>query len=96
MPPRRTPEQWQKLMEQFESSGKTQEQFCQSRGIALATFTMWRRKLKATALAPTAPAFVQVHLPQNAEVLPLESSEPVDLVVELPYGVVLRFRGLAR
>lgn len=93
MPPRRTQDQWQRLMEQFEASGKTQDQFCRSKGVALATFAMWRRKLKATALAP---AFVQVHLPREAEVLRPDSQEPADLVVELPYGVVLRFRGLAR
>lgn len=96
MPPRRTPAQWQTLMNQFDASGKTQEHFCRSKGIALATFAMWRRKLKATALTPAPPAFVQVHLPIDGGVLPPESQEPADLVVELPYGVVLRFRGLAR
>lgn len=96
MPPRRTPDQWQKLMEQFDSSGKTREQFCHSKGIALATFAMWRRKLRATALVAAPPAFVQVELPREAEFISAESHEPPDLVVELPYGVILRFRGLAR
>jgi hypothetical protein len=86
---RRTAAQWQALMNQFEVSGKTQEQFCRSKGLALATFAMWRRKLRSTALEPMPPTFLEVHLPGQAEVLPAESQECADLVVELPYGVTL-------
>ena len=64
MPARRTPAQWQRLMDQYEQSGQSQEHFCRVRGIALATFAAWRRKLKATSLATAAPAFVEVCLPR--------------------------------
>ena len=93
---RRTPDQWQKVMDQFASCGKTQEQFCKDKGIALPTFALWRRKLKAASLTPAPATFVQLHLPSTADPAPSNCTEPADLVVELPYGVVLRFRGLGQ
>ena len=96
MRPRRSPAQWKKLMDQFAQSGVTQEQFCRSEGLAPATFALWRRKLKALAPVQAQPEFVEVHVPRGVDLVQAHSSEPAELIVELPYGVVLRFRGLAQ
>lgn len=92
---RRSEEQWRKLFALFEESGLTREAFCKKNELSLATFDNWRRRVRAAA----APArFVEVRLPQQNA--PLQVEEPAslrgDLVVELPYGVVLRFRGLGQ
>jgi len=94
---RRTAEQWRRLFVEFDRSGQTQERFCAKRRVALATFAAWRRKLRATDLAPVGEVsgFVEVCLPGMPQPAAAVSSqiEP-DLVVELPYGVVLKFRGV--
>ena len=91
---------WAGLVAKFSESGVSREVFCREQGVALSTFENWRRKLKAAAAAGTdLPArFVEVCLPDPADgefrhVVAERSSE---LVVELPFGVVLRFYGVPR
>ena len=43
---RRTPSEWQQLIEDQRASGLTQKAFCQEKQIAKATFGYWKRKLK--------------------------------------------------
>ena len=38
-------EQWREIQQRFEHSGQTQPAFCAAEGLALSTFTLWRRKL---------------------------------------------------
>lgn len=45
-------------LERFERSGLSPTEFCRRRGIHLATFSLWRRKAKATL----APGFAEVQL----------------------------------
>lgn len=47
--PRRTPEQWQQLIDQQATSGLTQKAFCHQHDIRPATFGYWKRKLSATS-----------------------------------------------
>ena len=47
--PRRTPEQWQQLIEQQAASGLTQKVFCHQHDIRPATFGYWKRKLSAAS-----------------------------------------------
>ena len=42
---RRSAEQWQEILQRFEHSGQTQPAFCAAEGLALSTFSLWRRKL---------------------------------------------------
>ena len=42
---RRSAEQWREIQQRFEHSGQTQAAFCAAEGLALSTFTLWRRKL---------------------------------------------------
>lgn len=94
MRPRRTEQQWRKTLDKFDRSGLTQEQFCQREGLAPATFANWRRKIRATSLAPVQASFVEVCIPAQPTPLSQHGPEADELVVELPYGVVLRFRGM--
>ena len=41
----RSPEQWQALLDQYESSGLSQRAFCQQAGLSCGTFSRWRRSL---------------------------------------------------
>jgi hypothetical protein len=91
----RTPEQWKAVIVEYERSGLSPEQFCTQAGFSTRSLSKWRRKIKASSLAPASePAgFVEVCLPKRSEVgVASEESEP-SLVVELPFGVILKFRG---
>lgn len=81
---------WRETLRQFEASGLSQRAFCEAEDLSLSTFGYWRRKLEGT------------REPQEVRFYPLEflqggrEGEGVNLVVELPGGVVMRFSGLAR
>ena len=42
---RRSPEQWQDIIEQQKNSGLSQAAFCKNNGLCLATFANWKREL---------------------------------------------------
>ena len=42
---RKSVEQWSKLVDQFDSSTDTMEQFCQQQDLAMSTFQRWRSTL---------------------------------------------------
>jgi len=46
---------WQKHIEEWQQSGLSQQKYCGEKGIALATFGYWRRKLKTEQ--PEKPRF---------------------------------------
>ena len=41
----RSPDQWQALLDQYESSDLSQRDFCQQAGVSYGTFYRWRRRL---------------------------------------------------
>ena len=45
---RRSAEQWQEILQRFEHCSQTQAAFCAAEGLALSTFTLWRRKLDSS------------------------------------------------
>jgi hypothetical protein len=95
--------QWRRLSTQFEQSGMTRKNFCKQEGVALSTFDLWLQKIRSTPTKPV-PAlgrFVELCLAPSValEEAPAPSPRPAvgegpELVVELPFGVVLRFRGM--
>lgn len=55
---------WRRCFAQFERSGLSQIKFCRQHGIALSSFTWWKRRLKfGTA---DRPAFIPVQLKEEA------------------------------
>jgi len=57
MAKRRSNQEWQALLEQYESSNITQCVFCEQHGLSLSTFFAKLRKLQ-TAIRPTPVGFV--------------------------------------
>ena len=42
---RRTPQQWARLVEEYEASGQSQRRFCAGHGIGQSSLRYWRRRL---------------------------------------------------
>lgn len=51
---RRTPAQWQNLIEQWQHSGQPATQFCKDNEVAYASFCKWRQRLNGEQ-APVGP-----------------------------------------
>jgi transposase-like protein len=99
---RRTPQQWQALLERQAASGQSIEAFCRSQSLTTASFYRWRRQLgvKETAgpssRAPereSAPPFVDLGTLGADESESAADSGGWDLELALGTSVVLRLRG---
>ncbi len=86
--PRRTPEQWQQLIDQQALSSLTQKAFCQEHGIRLATFGYWKRKLSAASHVDQDTASSWIDLSALTASGELSGSWKIEL--DLGNGVVLR------
>ena len=90
----RSPEQWQALLDQYESSGLSQRAFCQQAGLSFGTFSRWRRSL----LADKPPAETTGDGPElfvelaNHRVGSPSASSDWDLELQLSEQVFLRLR----
>lgn len=47
----RTEQDWQQIIQAYEDSGLTQNQFCQQHHLAFSTFTKWKNQLSAGSLS---------------------------------------------
>jgi len=85
---------WASVIQRQQDSGLSQREYCERHGLALSTFTNWKNKLKKsnTAIEIFEPHFIELDLQTPVRPLPA----PEEVIVELPYGVVMRFRGMAR
>jgi hypothetical protein len=61
-----TASRWRLLIERQLRSGQTQMEFCRERGIALSTFALWKRRLKAPA--HNRSAFIPVQIQDESSV----------------------------
>ena len=92
-------DQWQQIMDHYHRSGLNQKTFCQQEGLAMSTFSKWRKQL---GLVNNRPA---VDTP--ADFRPLMSSPPLtvtaadeqprdhghwDIELTLGAGIILRLR----
>lgn len=99
---RRTPAEWQAIVERQTASGLSQEAFCASEGIALSTFARWKSRLAGALAArepdrsPPSPLFAELRLPAEPKARscgPATPAEPGwDIELELGAGVCLRIR----
>ena len=91
---RRTPAQWQQIINDQVIGGLPQKAYCHQHGLSLATFCKWKKKLAGhqhvddtRSVSPTANDWLEVPTPEN---------EPRDnrwnRELELPGGVTLRIR----
>ncbi len=85
---RRSRDQWCELLECFERSGQSREQFCLERGLTLSSFDRWRRQLGKTAaprqVSAGEPVFFELASHARA------SSGAWDVELQLDAGVFLR------
>jgi len=89
---RRTQTQWQQIMQEYEASGQNQQLFCAQHGIAMSSFSKWRKNLQASDNPmPTERAdklFVEIATADQGP----QSIEPWDVELVLTQGMVLRLK----
>ena len=83
---RRSPSEWQQLIDEQARSGLSQTAFCAARTVSTTSFQHWKRRLAATAAAPSSPWLELGALPER----PVATGW--DLELELGAGVCLRLR----
>lgn len=84
---RRSREQWQELVNQFEQSGLSQRAFCDTNGINYDRLGFWNRRFRK--LATASDLFIELPRDVTAE---LPSSTAWDVELDLGNGTVLRLR----
>jgi hypothetical protein len=87
---RRSREEWERLMVEYEAGELSQRTFCTQRGLAYSSFGYWRKRLRGALLTEDRPLPSLVELPSLSR-LALEGA-PWRLELELGEGIVLRVR----
>ena len=88
---RRTPEQWQALVDQQRDSGLSAMQFCKQQGIGYASFCNWRRRLSHEPTGESAGSGEAGFLDLSSLMDASPSSGPGwNIVLSLGNGVELR------
>lgn len=70
--------EWHQIMADYAASGLTQKAFCQRAGLAISTFSKWRKQL---GLVGTEPRAVTA---SHADFRPLQLTSRVDEAVAIP------------
>jgi len=87
---RRSREEWERLMIEYEAGEVSQRVFCAQRGLAYSSFGYWRKRLRGAlpAGARSMPALVEL------SAVPRLTVEPPSwrIELELGEGIVLRVR----
>jgi putative transposase len=83
---RRSPSEWQQLIDEQARSGLSQTVFCAARAVSAKSFQHRKRQLAATAAAPPAAWLDLGSFPERAP------ATGWDLELELGAGVCLRLR----
>jgi putative transposase len=83
---RRSPSEWQQLIDEQARSGLSQTAFCAARAVSTTSFQHWRRRLSAAASPAPSPTWLDLG--------PLREAVATgwDLELELGAGVCLRLR----
>lgn len=91
---------WEQFSKDWERSGLTQKEFCKQRGLRLSDFSnkrsqLKKRKMELSGRSGKESDFWPVAVETQA-IKPTSVASPVlpEIEVELPFGVLLRFRGV--
>ena len=89
---RKSPGQWQQIINDQKISGLPQKAYCRQHGLSLATFCNWKKKLAHQEQQATIPSqetndWIEV----STDASPSQSN-PWTMELELPGGVTLRMR----
>lgn len=92
---RRSGSEWRELIERQAVSGQSQREFCETKDLAVSTFTYWKRKLgDRVAKGPTRtdqPLFTPIQaLPASAEAPAEEEPSGSSWSIDLDLGDGLR------
>lgn len=88
---RRTPEQWQALVDQQRDSGLSAMQFCKQQGIGYASFCNWRKRLSECPVSDSSGSGEAGFLDLSSLMGASSSSGPGwNIVLSLGNGVELR------
>lgn len=82
--PRRSRNEWQRLIEKQATSGQTQTAFCAEHGISVASLQNWKRQLAVPTVTPT-PWF-------ELGTLADAKSTAWEIELDLGVGICLRLR----
>ena len=91
---RRSPSQWQVIIDQFERSGQSQSVFCAEQSLALSSFHRWRQRL-ARLSRPSAchdADFIELSDLETPVPAPPFPSAHWDVELQLAADVILRLR----
>lgn len=88
--PRRSAEQWQSLINQWQHSGQSAKQFCKEQALGYASFCQWKKRLTQTD-EKTAAAETSSPEPSFIDLASLGASQPGGwhIVLSLGGGVEL-------
>lgn len=87
--------EWQQIMDNYHLSGLNQKTFCQQEGLAMSTFSKWRKQLGLARSKPVPPAAIADFQPlMPADTAPTTTHDSADWEVELVLGsgMTLRIR----
>lgn len=88
---RRTPEQWQALVNQQRDSGLSASKFCQQENIGYASFCNWRKRLSGSSIDDSVESDEASFLDLSSLMGTSPSSGPGwNIVLSLGNGVELR------
>ena len=90
--PYRSKEQWHQLIDAFEASDLSVDDYCAQHDLKLTTFYKWRNRLQQEARAQkTSPSFIELTDFNNTPLQPANQSA-WDIELELGSGAFLRIR----
>lgn len=92
MTSRRTPDDWQAIIDQFQTSGLKASEFCRQNNITASNFYVWRKKLLGEAATEQSNTSNLADSDHWQLITPSQKSQPWDLELSLPGGVTLRMR----
>lgn len=89
--PKRSPEQWQQLIEAQAASGQTQVAFCAEHGLSKSSFQLWKRRGRATSPIGNTP-MPALFTPLTGATEPSRTATDWDVELDLGSGMCLRLR----
>ncbi len=90
---RRTPDDWQEIIDQFQASGLKASEFCRQNNITASNFYVWRKKLLGESnLEQCNDSKSPIGSDSWQLITPSQESQPWDIELSLPGGVTLRMR----
>ena len=93
MTKRRTPSQWQSLVDQQKQSGLSVPKFCSEHSISPASFYKWRQRLETCERGPESkpePSFIDLSSFSSNTSNQADADKPWHIVLSLGNGVELR------